>query len=487
MKKLILFLTFLILNYSLLFASVRYVSHSGSNTPPYLTWETAADSIMGAINISSFGDTIYVANGVYEEQVVMIPGLSLIGAGMDSCVIDTRTLVNSTGFVCVEVADSCLLQGFHILAYNNTEMAKGISGGGGSSSMVTLNKVSNAKYGAFIDRTFYPLADITVYENIFENVRTGVELFNSSSLVRGNTIYTDLQWRSINIGAYDYFYTPHIDSNYIVAGDEGISMVFGTKATISNNKIFLIGNALDGIFGGNPDTCWIYNNLVVAGNALYGIGNAVDPGFNYNNILIGNFTGINVRDYNVIKNNLTFNSDKGIVATPGENPVIKYNNSWNNTVNYSGFTPDSTNLSVDPMVVNTDTSQGELDFHLQMFSPLINKGDPEILDKDGTRSDIGLYGGPFGERYNYQDLPPRAPVNLSATVDSNYIFLKWDRNTEADFNHYNLYSDTTENFNLDTTTFVASIEDTFYLQIRPEAINNLYLKAYCRRQPGECV
>ncbi len=60
MKKLILFILLLIVNYSFSIASVRYVSHSGSNTPPYLTWETAADSIMSAINISSFGDTIYV-------------------------------------------------------------------------------------------------------------------------------------------------------------------------------------------------------------------------------------------------------------------------------------------------------------------------------------------------------------------------------------------------------------------------------------------
>ncbi len=89
-RTLLLILTFLIFNSSLLIATVRYVSHSGSNTPPYTSWATAADSIMSAINISVFGDTIYVANGVYEEQVVMIPGLSLIGAGMDSCVVDTR-------------------------------------------------------------------------------------------------------------------------------------------------------------------------------------------------------------------------------------------------------------------------------------------------------------------------------------------------------------------------------------------------------------
>ena len=93
--------------------------------------------------------------------------------------------------------------------------------------------------------------------------------------------------------------------------------------------------------------------------------------------------------------------------------VFHYNNVWNNAINYVGFTPDSTNISVDPMVVNDDTTQGELDFHLQKYSPLIDAGDPNILDKDGSRSDIGLYGGPFGESYKYLDLAPRAPINLN--------------------------------------------------------------------------
>ena len=100
-------------------AEIRYVSHTGSNTPPYLTWETAADSIMSAINVSTFGDTIYVANGVYEEQVVMIPGLSLIGAGMDSCIIDTRNFTYISGFYTIKLADSCLLSGFNILTYDS--------------------------------------------------------------------------------------------------------------------------------------------------------------------------------------------------------------------------------------------------------------------------------------------------------------------------------------------------------------------------------
>ena len=46
------------------------------------------------------------------------------------------------------------------------------------------------------------------------------------------------------------------------------------------------------------------------------------------------------------------------------------------------------NLSVDPMFV------GDGDFHLQEGSPAINAGDSLIFNTDGSRSHLGLYGGP---------------------------------------------------------------------------------------------
>ena len=146
MKKLILFFTLLFLNYSSSFTEVRYVSHSGSNTPPYLTWETAADSIMSAINISSFGDTIYVANGVYEEVVDMINGLTLIGAGSDSCIIDTRTIPFFAGFYSVEVSDSCNISGFNVFTYDN-QHGTAILVTGGKYSVVQNCKVQEAYEG----------------------------------------------------------------------------------------------------------------------------------------------------------------------------------------------------------------------------------------------------------------------------------------------------------------------------------------------------
>ncbi|RME53032.1 MAG: hypothetical protein D6795_05965, partial [Deltaproteobacteria bacterium] len=56
------------------------------------------------------------------------------------------------------------------------------------------------------------------------------------------------------------------------------------------------------------------------------------------------------------------------------------------------------NISVDPRFVDT-TGDDPLawDLHLSSDSPLIDAGDPGILDPDGSRSDIGAYGGPEGD------------------------------------------------------------------------------------------
>jgi len=468
-------------------ATVRYVSHNGSNTPPYLTWETAADSIMSAINISVFGDTIYVANGVYEEQVIMIPGLSLIGAGMDSCVIDTRELVSFQGFIAVEVADSCFLKGFHIIVYNNSQWGYAIGASvGNSTSTIYQNKVTKGRYGYYVsnlDTSNH--SEISVNKNIFNNVSQGIHLFNSNTVARANIIHLDPNSQAavragISIEAFFFNYTPIIDSNYIeIINGTGIRKSFGARPTISNNIIKLNGPGAFGIRLSSSDSAWVFNNLIFALNAHEGINNNATQFLQLNNnYIVGNFNSkaLIIGPDNVVKNNVIMGASLGVSAWGNENLVFKYNNVYNNDVNYSGFTPDSTNLSVDPMVVNDDSTQGELDFHLQMFSLLIDAGDPNIFDKDSTRSDIGLFGGPFGESYSYLDLAPRPPVNLIAEFDSNKITVRWNHNTEADFSHYGLFRDTTGNFTADSTTFVLSLTDTFYTHIIPEGVEAFYYK-----------
>jgi len=474
-QTLFLILTFLTAYSLQLNATIRYVSKTGLSIPPYTTWETAADSIQKCIDVCAFGDTIYVANGVYEEQVVMIPGLSLIGAGMDSCEINTQAFATTTSYRSVIVSDTCLFKGFKIVVANNTNLGGGIAGSA-INSLITENRITSAKYGISNG------SNATLYQNLIDDISTGMDLINSNALVRNNSIYTDYYSSAavisgIHIQAFTNDYTPVIDSNYIYDHYYGIYQQLGASPIIKNNIIIKRGGI--GIITGIAQTITISNNLIFAETGYVGIDGNGATRIIQNNYIAGNFGsyGINhIGPTETVKNNVVTGCEGGISVWNNQNITIQYNDVWNNEISYTGFTPDSTNLSVDPMIVNDDTTQGELDFHLQKYSPLIDAGDPNILDKDGSRSDIGLYGGPYGENYTYQDLAPKPPRGLFAVVDSSIITLTWNRNTEADFNHYNLYRDTTANFQIDSTKLIASLTDTFYLHIIPPGVNRLYFK-----------
>jgi hypothetical protein len=357
---------FLLTAYSLqLNATIRYVSKTGNSIPPYTTWENAADSIQKCINICVFGDTIYVANGVYEEQVVMIDGLSLIGEGADSCIVDAR-IYAASGSVAIAMKDSCLVKGFYIIASNSFEYGYGIYTFG-QTGLVTLNKFSNANTGIVLNNT-----QITAYKNYFFNIRRGITIGNSNSIVRKNEIYTlaDQIGSAIFITGFSDDYYPLIDSNYIATRTDGIRKSLGTRPIIKNNVIEFMqygGNGIDVSFS---DSTFVYNNLILMGTGIRGIYNYNVPYLQVmNNYIQGSSIispeGMLVGGSNTVENNVVVNTVTGISGGGIQNLLVQYNNLWNNEINYSGFVPDTTNLSVDPMVVNEDTTQGDLDFHFR--------------------------------------------------------------------------------------------------------------------------
>ena len=444
MKTTLLFTSLLLLT-ALTFAQVRFVSKTGSSTPPYTSWETASDSIQKCINISNYGDTIVVANGVYKETVVFKQGITLLGSGIDSCIIDTREIKTLDIHIrAVKIQSDCMMKGFYIVV-NTPDSGIGIFGQA-ERVVIENNKITDAATG------IYPGdSDILIKNNIFSDVQRAVFL-ESSTRVRVQVIAENM----MNVSMY------------------GVHISFGTKPIIRNNIIHVhslehYGSAYQ---GGGSDTAKVFNNLIVTEQEMWGMSCGVVPTLIYNNLLIGSFTyrAISTFNYNEIKNNVIMNSPKGIATDTGEKPVIQYNNVWNVDQKYKGFTPDSTNLSVDPMMVN----EGNSDFHLQMFSPLIDKGDPNILDKDGSRSDIGLFGGPYGESYTYQDLAPKPPRNVTVKIDSNSITLNWLKNTEADFYQFRLYRDTLPNFILDTMKIINTTTDTTFSELIPNTPAKTY-------------
>lgn len=442
-------------------AEVRYVSHNGSNTPPYLTWETAAELIMSAINISSYGDTIYVARGTYEEQVIMIPGLTLIGAGMDSSVISFQEL----DIAAITVTSSCVFKGFKIILPDTIgSIAVDVTGDG---SEIADNYILNAARGIRINDV-----DSRVYGNLMKNIYTvGIDILNSNSVIRKNIIdvgqgHPMAGTVGIYIEAFDFNDMSVIDSNIIYIDKSfGIFKSSRAKSLIKNN--FIYAYPATGIIIINCDSVMIYNNLIYAGEQ--GITSlAGDFSRIYNNYIYGPVTtGITGSSDDTLKNNVITDAELGIDKDVPVAPIVKYNDLWRTDSLYAGFTVDSTNHNVNPMIVNEDPSQGKLDFHLQKYSPLIDAGDPDVLDKDGTRSDIGLYGGPYGEVYTYNDLAPRPPHNVTASIDDGFVKLLWDKNTEADLSYYRVYRDTLNNFIYDSTKIVGETQDTVFFDDPP--------------------
>ena len=435
-------------SFNITHATVRFVSKSGTSTPPYTSWETAADSIQKCINICSFGDTVYVANGTYQEKIIMTRGLALIGSGIDSCIIDTRQLSFLNSDVTLIGNDSCYIEGLDIYT-KHASLGIGIRQ---NNSDIKFCRVQFADLGIDAIPTYSDRRTVT--KCIIVNVQDGI-ICEGKPLITENTISAN------GFGLISQILSNPIYLNNIIMADpcyKGFSAGFGVKSIVSGNLFIGTGNTAIDAYQNDS----IFNNVILGSNGNWNTGIAGANTVLYNN--------------HIQNTNMALYYDE-----PGGLPqVFKHNNLWQNESNSIYITLDSTNTFNDPMFVNEDSS----DFHLQKYSPLIDAGDPNILDKDSTRSDIGIYGGPFGESYKYYDLAPRSPINLTALVDTNYITLNWNRNTEADTSFYKVYRDTVINFTIDSTKLVSSSADTFYVQINPHNVTKYVYKVTCVDKQG---
>jgi parallel beta-helix repeat protein len=143
----------------------------------------------------------------------------------------------------------------------------------------------------------------------------------------------------------------------------------------------------------------VYYSLITAGN--YDV-IRVEGGYNLslrNLTVSGNSNGICVRTSvmgNLVIENciVAFNDGDGIEFpsnTWQPEYVVQYNDSYGNggDGNYTGFTPDPTNISLDPLFLG---GTGWEAYQLQQNSPCIDAGNPTSPpDPDGTIADIGCF------------------------------------------------------------------------------------------------
>jgi beta propeller repeat protein/parallel beta-helix repeat protein len=178
--------------------------------------------------------------------------------------------------------------------------------------------------------------------------------------------------------------------------DAGIWINDNASPTISHNRI--TGNSMGIVSYCFEPPCTnrpLIHNNIIDGNTGYGINLSADAGATViNNTIAGNKDGIhsNGQGMQLLNNIIAWNSNVGFSAN--HKPIQNgYNNLWGNGRNYEAATAGEGDLSVDPLFV--DSANGN--YRLRADSPLLDAGhpDPQYNDPDGSRNEMGAYGGPW--------------------------------------------------------------------------------------------
>jgi hypothetical protein len=112
------------------------------------------------------------------------------------------------------------------------------------------------------------------------------------------------------------------------------------------------------------------------------------------------FTGRGLEIYvsiGIIHNNIVYQVDNTAFWNMFiyENPVVA---DYNLIFEYGRLTNDPPIRLGEHNLIDVNPLFREDSFRLSEQSPAIDSGNPELLDPDGTRSDIGAFGGPQAYR-----------------------------------------------------------------------------------------
>jgi hypothetical protein len=416
--------------YALAFADYHYASHTGSNTYPYTSWETAADSITAAMRAADPYDTVYIGAGDYNEIVNAFREdtcLTFIGAGIDSTHVwqdaapntwlpEKNTIFRDIFFEAVGTR-GCI-QGYggaSIAAYHCKFRGLWCFGAMGPVAIVEDcefydfdNAIQQLYYtGVLIARNNY-MRDMERPCDAISGDRWSFALFENNITIRDEMF-----------GLYSYL-TDRCDTlifrnNYFDNFHWGMDVLAPKLAIISNNIVKRVYDQQEGS---------------EAFTVLY---NQEDRGIAaFRNNAVTECRGAINADYDHWTHDSLYIGFNGFWGNSYGNLHIT---NWNK-VDTIG------NIEAYPMYVNPES----FNVHLQEFSPFIDAGDPLISDVDGSRSDIGVFGGPGGSSYDYLDLPPRRPDSIAYQLRPDTIVVCWRLNHEADFNRYIVWRDTLPGF-----------------------------------------
>ncbi len=280
-------------------------------------------TIQDAINAANPGDTVFVYNGTYYENLIVNQTITLIGENKNTTIINgggtedviwvQSNWVTITDFSIVNSGPNPVDAGLFISSdYVN----------------VTNNRITNNEKGIYINKSSNN--NIIDSNNISNNGVHGINLMRSLNHNITNNIITS-NLNGIILDDSKNHYNRIINNN--VSGNTyyGISLWMSDNNTIIDN---IISNNDEGIRG-SSDFNLVKNNTISQNN-LYGINLG---GSSYNNILNNNIS-YNINDgiyhvgshySNITKNTISTNGGNGIYLSSSSNNRIFHNNIIDNT------------------------------------------------------------------------------------------------------------------------------------------------------------
>ncbi len=430
-------------------AQIHYVSKSGSNTPPYISWNTAAHKIQDAINASNRGDTVLVGVGNYYDSIKVDKRLTIIGEKVDETIIRGDSVFGWQTFM---VYDTCRVEGITVITRDDSLSTKS-SYGIGSYMPITITNciVKNSHRGINVSGAEFEISNVILtniivgcYFSSLTPSEIGI-LTNANIAVR--EINSVFQWHPSAATWVDYG-SFHIDELTAINMKPRVA---GGDFGVFNNSLLLSGSIVNSSISNFWARCIVVSART---NYQYSMENCVMNGGDYGVYMVGRNL--------VMHNTILMNNE--IAVNTYQNYTGDYNLYFNNETISTGstFYQGEHDIIADPMFVNatayTAPPTTKYDYHLQYGSPAIDAGAPWLLDADGSRSDVGEFGGPGGSSYPYQNLPPLAPKWISSKVENKTVTLKWKKNGESDYLKSYLHRSTVQGYTPDSTTIIAVLD-----------------------------
>jgi len=327
----------------------------------------------------------------------------------------TITKVDSTTGTLLQSRFSTLdITGLTLKGGYNTTRSGGFTIAGGE---VTLNKVSiiecsaEVPAGGIANRSSLNFTGVSFLRNLARGYQGGLKLDDST------LIFDDLQFLD-NSGNNFEIAGSFINGQFLSI--EGVLDGCGFAAASSEIEVKycrVMNNYSNDYEAGvvANDSNLSLSHCVITGNQS---GGSNDAGVRISGSPVNTFT----LDHSIV----AYNSHSNLLVA-GPVASISTTNFYNppGMDNTTGVPPSNTVTSVEPKFLGYNTSGLPSDFHLAFDSPLINAGATGQADADGSRADLGIYGGADGdlwdrdadsfEDYFWPGTRAQAPKGFTAT------------------------------------------------------------------------